>query len=85
MPDPNKFEALRKAGFKVRPTCRRCVHFSGGSGWGTCAKIPYDHLKHTGPARYASVPVDGWCPSHKFHKYHNLKHPLGAHEEFVDE
>jgi hypothetical protein len=66
MPDPNKLAALAAAGFKLLPTCGTCIHWesSATSGWGTCAKIEYVHLKHQAK-RLAGVPADGACPSHQ--------------------
>ena len=67
MPDPNKFQALTDAHYKVKRTCLRCVHFVKGHGmWGTCRQITYEHAKHTPTEtpRQVSVTVDGWCPHH---------------------
>ena len=88
MPDENKFEALRAAGFRVRPTCLRCKHSvgleftGGGSYWGVCDKIYYKHLKHTGDPRPASITVDGWCP--QFELDPTKSAGLGAHVEFLE-
>jgi hypothetical protein len=85
MPDENKFQALTDAHFVVRRTCLRCAHFmrfQTGAEWGTCGLITYEHLKHTGPPRNASVPVDGSCPEHKFRE--SAKAELGAHQRFIE-
>jgi len=89
MPDKNKLEALTEAGFQVKKTCLRCASFDqGGSFWGTCRKIRYQHLKHTAPhdepkrGFKASVPVDGWCPQHE--TWLEAKALLGAHSEFME-
>jgi hypothetical protein len=69
MPDMNKLAALREAGFTIRNVCLTCTHFNaaqaraggGNSSWGTCAKVTYTHLKHTGEPRQASVHASGSC------------------------
>lgn len=64
MPDLNKLEALSAAGYVIRGSCGTCKFASiRGTGWGSCSKIQYDHLKHTGDARNASIHTSGWCPS----------------------
>lgn len=68
MPDPNKLEALKKAGFRIREVCGSCDHsvFTEGSPFGTCWKIQYEHQKHTGPPRDAGIHIFGWCPQFSF-------------------
>ena len=65
MPDPNKLDALTLAGFTIKEICGLCKHatFKGGSDWGTCSKIPYEHGKHTGATRAASIHKAGHCRS----------------------
>jgi len=83
MPDENKLSALEEAGFQVKRTCYRCGFFDAGArGWGTCRKITYEHKKHTGKPRQASVPVDGWCPHHE--TWTEAKALLGAHRRFIE-
>ena len=83
MPDENKLQALEDAGFQVKRTCYRCAHFDGGGrGWGTCRKITYDHKKHTGESRQASVPVDGWCPENA--PWLEAEALLKVHRKFVE-
>lgn len=86
MPDPNKLQALRESGFKVRPNCSYCRFFRIGNrpSWGTCEKIPYEHQKHSGPARHASVPATGVCPAVKVIQEAVESH-LGSHAEFFEE
>ncbi len=64
MPDQNKLDALAKAGFSVKATCGICAHATlrVGSDWGTCSKIRYEHGKHAGPSREASIHRAGGCP-----------------------
>lgn len=86
MPDENKLAALEAAGFKVRPACASCVYFSAGvmPDWGTCSITSYDHKKHRGPSRDASVPSIGWC--HRYVKDDaKLAALAGAHVRFYDE
>lgn len=86
MPDENKLQALADAGFIIQRTCYRCVNFQVAhpmqQRWGTCALISYDHLKHSGPPRQASVPPDGSCPRHEFGPY--AEADLGAHSRFIE-
>ena len=86
MPDPNKFEALRSARFQVRSVCSYCVFFRVGNraAWGVCTKIPYEHQKHTGPKRAASVPATGFCPEFEAHQP-DIEAHLGAHIEFFED
>lgn len=83
MPDPSKFRALKSADFSIPPTCARCGFFvKGANGWGTCRVIPYQHEKHTGDTRFASVPADGTCPG--FTRCESEIAKLGAHVEFFN-
>lgn len=81
MPDPNKFDALRESGYTIPVTCGLCVHghfpFADGM-WGTCGVIKYEHLKHTGPQREASIVRYGTCPKAKL----SVGVQFGAHQEF---
>lgn len=63
MPDKTKLDALDKAGFKIKATCGICVHATirVGSDWGTCSLIRYEHEKHTGSPRDASIHKAGGC------------------------
>lgn len=63
--DENKLRALREAGYTIPSACGTCANFRAAPAaeWGTCSAIPYDHLKHTGPSREASVNQAGVCPS----------------------
>jgi len=81
MPDENKLRALKEADFQVRRVCYRCAFFDEGArGWGTCRKITYEHRKHTGAPRQASVPVDGWCPQQE--TWLEAEALLGEHRRF---
>ncbi len=83
MPDENKLQALEDAGFQVKRTCLRCAHFDAGrANWGTCRKISYEHKKHTGEPRQASVPADGWCPQHE--TWLEAKALLKGHAKFME-
>lgn len=61
--DVNKLEALRGAGYRIPPTCGLCVHarLAPGQAYGTCRAIPYEHAKHSGPPREASIWRGGVC------------------------
>lgn len=83
MPDENKFQALRDAGYSIPVTCGICVHGhfpTKDALWGTCGKIKYQHLKHTGPDREASIVRLGSCPSAALSQIVNFGH----HSEFLD-
>lgn len=85
MPDQNKLKVLHEAGFQIRATCFRCLHFSRGANqWGTCESLRYEHLKHSNPqdGRKASVPIDGWCPNFKMWEYGDEE--LGAYHQFLE-
>lgn len=73
MPDEAKLAALRAHGFKVVRTCASCAYFNHRDTpshvrdpmlWGTCRLVRYEHGKHTGSVREASVRSDGACLSH---------------------
>ncbi len=67
MPDANKLQVLRDAGFKIREVCGGCSHYRTNQWsreWGGCAKAQYRHQKHSGDERDVSVPFNGWCPSY---------------------
>jgi len=85
MPDVNKFDRLRKVGFRIQECCSLCQSgcFSNGSAWGTCSEHAYEHRKHTGPPRGMSVHIIGWCPSFSISPSRLAKARLGAHEEFL--
>ena len=84
MPDKNKMQALRDAGFCVLQTCSLCGYFiKGANGWGTCKAISYQHLKHTGDIRFASVPNQGHC--NRFVEFASEVGKLGAHQEFFND
>ena len=83
MPDENKLQSLEDAGFQVKRTCYRCAHFDEGArGWGTCRKIIYEHKKHTGAPRQASVPVDGWCSQNEVRT--EAQALLKGHSKFME-
>ena len=84
MPDINKMDALHKAGYNVPVTCGLCVHGNfdqGFSMWGTCGVIHYDHAKHTGPDRDASIVRCGTCPQAVLDR--DLINQFGSHREFA--
>ncbi len=65
MPDPSKLAALGSAGYRLRDICGICVQarFPSPTDWGTCSKIAYEHGKHVGAPRQASIHRSGWCPA----------------------
>lgn len=64
MPDPSKFEKLSAVGFKLRRSCRTCLHADGfgNRAFGRCLVHEYDHGKHTEPKNIPAH-VDGICDS----------------------
>ena len=85
MPDENKLRALNLAGYRIRLTCGNCDYLKrkrvDGPEWGTCAKITYDHGKHTERRRCASVHVSGWCGQHRVCTARTER--LGQHSRFL--
>jgi hypothetical protein len=67
--DANKSQKLREAGYEVRPCCHFCEHGyfvpNPDALWGTCSILKYEHLKHSGPPRDASISCYGHCPQFK--------------------
>lgn len=66
MPDENKLKSLVEANYNIPICCGLCKHARFEehiSGWGTCKKIKYKHLKHTGEEREASIHEYGSCPN----------------------
>ena len=63
MPDINKIRALQNAEFRLRLGCHFCIHstLKPIRDWGTSGKISYQHEKHTGEARQASIHRSGYC------------------------
>lgn len=87
MPDENKLEALRAAGYRVRGGCGSCAwgRFPRAEAlWGTCRQLRYDHLKHDNPAegREASVHAYGSCAG--FEADPRARARLGAHAGFAE-
>ena len=85
MPDESKFTALREAGYQIKATCLFCVHgkFPHGSLWGECQRHQYEHGKHTGGSRNASVLGLGSCPQFEEDTVKVAVLGLGAHTEFL--
>lgn len=48
MPDPNKVQQLREAGYQIILGCGECQHgrFSPHANFGQCMKRKYEHAKH---------------------------------------
>lgn len=84
MPDPNKFDVLRKIGYTVRGTCSTCVHgqFASGQAWGLCGLHKYQHQRQSNPAegRGVSIINVGFCSDCVLDEN---KIQLGAHQEFL--
>jgi hypothetical protein len=62
--DDNKLQRLENCGYRIRPCCGFCMNSKFASIdhlFGTCAKIHYKHLKHTGEERELSVNRHGVC------------------------
>jgi hypothetical protein len=84
MPDPNKFQALRDAGFKIVPTCSTCICFRRGyrAAWGHCSAISHEHAKH-GERPKTGVPNNGWCPKFELSR-EDLEDHVDSYVEFYD-
>jgi len=64
--DANKIDMLRESHYTVGKCCALCASFRPGVKsplWGTCKRHLYQHGKHTGDRREASVMACGSCPS----------------------
>lgn len=76
MPDPAKIEALQAAGYKILPVCLTCKHLNPAGprsrAWGTCQLVSYEHGKHTGEPRKATVHVAGSCDKHEMRDGHHI-------------
>ena len=62
--DANKEEKLKEIGYQVKPCCFLCKHSkfpNKESGWGTCTKYSYDHIKHSDTERELSINKNGIC------------------------
>jgi hypothetical protein len=63
--DRNKLAVLQDAGYQIAPSCGICRHRNFASAvaiWGTCQRLRYEHQKHTGEDREASIFRGGSCP-----------------------
>jgi hypothetical protein len=83
--DENKAQALRDAGYRVRGCCSLCQNKNfpkPRADWGTCKVNLYDHKKHTGEPREASVHRTGWCPN--FVMEEGAEAQFGKYSEFVE-
>lgn len=89
MPDENKFDKLRKIGYRIAPRCGFCLHgaFYGVSPWGTCQKHRYEHKKHHNPeeGRGVSIHTSGSCGSFEKAPARIANAGLGSHIEFLEE
>lgn len=62
--DENKLQELDDCGYRIKPCCCFCVHSRFASVdhlFGTCTKMHYKHLKHTGGERELSINRYGIC------------------------
>jgi len=84
MPDPNKFQALRNAGFRVVPSCATCVcrKKTRRPGWGLCSALTYEHERHSG-TKQMGVPDNGWC-SHYELSQADLEDQVESYAEFFE-
>jgi len=68
--DANKLKVLQDINYTVRKVCDNCKFAKGlqhnSTGFGTCAKHHYKHLKHTGEPRELSINKFGYCNSHEW-------------------
>ncbi len=62
MPDPNKLQVLREAGYTLALGCGECAsgRFVPGASFGSCRAHVYTHAKHG--LRDLSVHRAGRCP-----------------------
>jgi len=84
MPDPNKFQTLRMAGFKIVPCCATCVcrGRTRRPGWGLCSAISYEHEKHSG-TKQMGVPDNGYCPHYELSQ-EDLEDQVESYAEFYE-
>lgn len=82
MPDEAKFNVLRSAGYTIPNLCCFCKHssFEARHDWGVCSELQYEHGKHTGGTRSASVSRMGTCGF--FKEAPGADAVLGSHAEF---
>ena len=62
--DDNKLQELEDCGYRIRACCDFCAHSNFASIdhlFGTCSKLHYKHLKHTGDKRELSINKHGVC------------------------
>lgn len=85
MPDQNKLDALSRSGFSIQAACCICKHatFNGGSAWGTCSQILYQHAKHTGSARAASIHAAGHCAKFEMDLAHQEDLARSGFDRFI--
>lgn len=62
--DDNKLQELEDCGYRIKPCCGFCIHSKFANAdqlFGTCTKMHYKHLKHTGEERELSIHRYGIC------------------------
>lgn len=81
--DVNKLQQLKSNNYTIFKTCGFCKHgqFPNDS-WGTCAKLMYEHQKHSDTKRHLSIYIGGRCAEH-FELDETKTLLLGAFKEFL--
>lgn len=84
MPDANKLAALQDNQYRIVPTCAVCIHaqFVPGSNWGSCTRLIYQHLKHSG-SKPVSIYRAGTCPKVEMHPDINVYLAKSGYDIFV--
>ena len=81
--DENKLKVLQELPYKIQRVCGICKHgVFPNNDFGTCAKLQYDHKKHTGPSRQLSIFKLGSCPH--FELREEATYVMGPYIEFLD-
>lgn len=84
--DANKLTKLNNINYKVRRCCFNCEYCELGhysfSGFTTCKKHTYQHLKHTDKNRQLSIHYTGYCDGHEWRSGFDLQ--LHAYEQLKE-
>lgn len=83
--DDNKKTELQLAGYVIRRCCGTCdsVVLNGAQVWGTCRVHQYEHGKHDGNPRQASVCTWGYCD--RYTPDEMTMRLLGPYKMFLEE
>jgi len=67
--DANKLKKLQEVGYTIKRTCFNCAYVASNkvsSGFSTCNKFGYRHLKHADSFRRLSTHMSGCCTEHEW-------------------